>query len=708
MGPAAPRARTAAGRRYVLDRVRASVDALGAPGRRPRHGDSWRWPALIWVVAVADHVCPWASVWCWRPARAARRARGWPTARRARLSRWGPRSSVRSRLPAGLARRPTGFRGPAPSSVGCPAHATYGFALGFDRPELARCTRFEDLTFPPVVVAGAGRARRSRRVVLAGAQPGRRASVVALLGVGWLAVVVGLAPGVGRGYRPWLGRRLLTPSADADLVAARRATDRHARPRRWTPTPAEPAPHRNDRCTTGHRTGWVAVNVLLGAARRALARDPADAGAILDRAQDAAEQAAGRACVRSCAESCRRSLDDRGLAGALAGLAASSGVPCRVDVDVPGRCAGLRRGDRLLRGGRSPHPTSPSTARPPAVHRHRPPRARPACCCGVHDGRPAAGAVESRGFRAHRHPPAGRGRTTAQFLLTSPPGGPDDNARGACHADRDRRGRLAAPRGPGAVCSAPSRSTWSPPPTRRTPFLARRGQVTSRDVANRGCPDAAERTPTRASSPRWFEARRRRPGLGRNWSSPRYVGTRPSPPSCSPAGAAGLGYLLKETRRPGSRSSLGALHRVADGGYGHRPPRWSAQLAEPVPVRTVPLERLSPRESDVLGVDGAGPGQTPRSRDRVVRHRGRGCTSISAASSPSWILAPSDSAEPNGSPRCCGTWRTRSGAADPWLSSARRRRTRRRSALVAGPIAIHAGEDYPGSVASVAVDVERS
>jgi hypothetical protein len=30
---------------------------------------------------------------------------------------------------------------------------------------------------------------------------------------------------------------------------------------------------------------------------------------------------------------------DRGLAGALAGLASTCGVPCRIDVDVPGRCA---------------------------------------------------------------------------------------------------------------------------------------------------------------------------------------------------------------------------------------------------------------------------------------------------------------------------------------------------------------------------------
>jgi signal transduction histidine kinase len=32
-------------------------------------------------------------------------------------------------------------------------------------------------------------------------------------------------------------------------------------------------------------------------------------------------------------------LADRGLAGALSGLAADCAVPCRIDVDVPARCA---------------------------------------------------------------------------------------------------------------------------------------------------------------------------------------------------------------------------------------------------------------------------------------------------------------------------------------------------------------------------------
>jgi signal transduction histidine kinase len=80
------------------------------------------------------------------------------------------------------------------------------------------------------------------------------------------------------------------------------------------------------------------VNVLIGAARRALTRDPDRAAEVLDRAQDAVESALAelRSVVRGILPPV---LDDRGLDGALAGLANGCGVPCTVEVDVPGRCA---------------------------------------------------------------------------------------------------------------------------------------------------------------------------------------------------------------------------------------------------------------------------------------------------------------------------------------------------------------------------------
>ncbi|MEV4640623.1 sensor domain-containing protein [Actinoplanes sp. NPDC049548] len=158
---------------------------------------------------------------------------------------------------------------------------------------------------------------------------------VAALGVAWAAVVVGFFPALARAQAS-PGRRLLPPGADldlslriAELTATRAAAlDAHATELRRI----ERSLH------DGTQNRLVGVTVLLGAARRALARDPATAGEILDRAQDAAEQALAE--LRTVARSILPPvLADRGLAGALDGLASACGVPCRVEVDVPGRCA---------------------------------------------------------------------------------------------------------------------------------------------------------------------------------------------------------------------------------------------------------------------------------------------------------------------------------------------------------------------------------
>ncbi|MBY8851135.1 sensor domain-containing protein [Saccharothrix sp. MB29] len=161
------------------------------------------------------------------------------------------------------------------------------------------------------------------------------ALAVALTGVLCAAVVVGLGPVLVRAQE-WPGRYLLAPPAGADLslrvaeLTATRAAalDAHAAELRRI----ERSLH------DGTQNRLVAVTVLLGAARRAVDRDPAAAGAVLDRAQDAAEQALAelREVVRGILPPV---LADRGLAGALTGLAGSCGVPCEVVVDVPGRCA---------------------------------------------------------------------------------------------------------------------------------------------------------------------------------------------------------------------------------------------------------------------------------------------------------------------------------------------------------------------------------
>jgi signal transduction histidine kinase len=158
---------------------------------------------------------------------------------------------------------------------------------------------------------------------------------VALVGVGWIAIALGLTPAMAR-LQARGGRRLLAaPGADlslrvAELTATRAAAlDAHAAELRRI----ERSLH------DGSQNRLVAVTVLLGAARRALARaDPATADAVLEQAQQAAELALAdlRAVARGILPPV---LLDRGLAGALSGLAAACPVPCAVDVDVAGRCA---------------------------------------------------------------------------------------------------------------------------------------------------------------------------------------------------------------------------------------------------------------------------------------------------------------------------------------------------------------------------------
>jgi signal transduction histidine kinase len=148
-------------------------------------------------------------------------------------------------------------------------------------------------------------------------------------------MTVGLAPGMARLQSSW-GRRLLAPGPETDLslriaeLTSTRAAalDAHAIELRRI----ERSLH------DGTQNRLVATTVLLGAARRMLTRDPAEAEVLLERAQGAAEQALAelRAVARGILPPV---LADRGLAGALSGLASGSPVPCQVEVDVPARLA---------------------------------------------------------------------------------------------------------------------------------------------------------------------------------------------------------------------------------------------------------------------------------------------------------------------------------------------------------------------------------
>lgn len=161
------------------------------------------------------------------------------------------------------------------------------------------------------------------------------AFAVTLAGFGWVAVAVGVAPWMAR-LQSWPGRRLLGPGRGADLamrvqeLTATRAgaLDAHAAELRRI----ERSLH------DGTQNRIVAVTLLLGAAQRALARDPAEAAPLIGRAQDAAEQALAelRAVARSILPAV---LEDRSLGDALSGLVATSPVPCRLDAVDIGRCA---------------------------------------------------------------------------------------------------------------------------------------------------------------------------------------------------------------------------------------------------------------------------------------------------------------------------------------------------------------------------------
>jgi signal transduction histidine kinase len=282
---------------------------------------------LAWVVVVAL-LCLTGVGLLLAPG-ALRAVRAVADRERGRLSRWGPEVVPPDPLPSGwlAAVRDRTVHQELGWLV---VHATFGLSVGLLALALP-INAVQDLTFP-----------LWWRLVPAGETPGiplwsvrtwPDAIAAGLLGIAWLVAGV-VAP-------PWLarvqavpGRRLLTVDVDlslrvAQLTATRAAAlDAHAVELRRI----ERSLH------DGTQNRLVAVNVLLGAARRQLARDPSAADEILARAQDATEQAL--ADLRSVARGILPPvLADRGLAGAIATLAGDSGVPCRVDVELPGRCA---------------------------------------------------------------------------------------------------------------------------------------------------------------------------------------------------------------------------------------------------------------------------------------------------------------------------------------------------------------------------------
>ncbi|WP_328561636.1 sensor histidine kinase [Streptomyces coelicoflavus] len=212
-------------------------------------------------------------------------------------------------------------------------HGTLGFLLGLLGALLPLCA-VRDTSFP-LWWWLVPEATTTTSVGIGTAHTWLDAVAAVLLGVGWTAILLGLGPGMAR-LQAAPARRLLAAGPDTDLslrvaeLTATRAAalDAHATELRRI----ERSLH------DGAQNRLVSVTVLLGAARRMAARDPAGADELLERAQSAAEQALAE--LRSVARGILPPvLADRGLAGALSGLAADCGVPCGVEADVPERCA---------------------------------------------------------------------------------------------------------------------------------------------------------------------------------------------------------------------------------------------------------------------------------------------------------------------------------------------------------------------------------
>ena len=251
---------------------------------------------------------------------------------RLRLSRWGDEVHTSGPVPAGLR-----------AALASPAvrrelrwlvrHATIGWLLGFVGVLLPVYALRDGTFFLWWDLLPAGEATSSLGFWAIEDLPG--AFGIALLGVCWAAIFLGLGPGMAR-LQAAPGRRLLAPVPGTDLVmrvaeltATRAAAlDAHATELRRI----ERSLH------DGTQNRLVATTVLLGAARRALHRDPDTADAILERAQSATEQALAelRAVARGILPPI---LADRGLVGALSGLAAGCPVPCRTSIDLTDRCA---------------------------------------------------------------------------------------------------------------------------------------------------------------------------------------------------------------------------------------------------------------------------------------------------------------------------------------------------------------------------------
>jgi signal transduction histidine kinase len=313
---------------WLRARVRVSVDALehlvGGLGTSVLALGALLWTLILALTSPAGLGLPLLHG-------ALRGIRSVADRERARLTRWGPPVLQPGPVPDGLR---AAIRDPfvRRELAWLPLHAILGFlagTLGLTLPLSA----VEDLSFP-LWYRALDPEQGGPSIVFWRIDGLADALWVGVLGLGCLVVAVVGGPLLAR-LQALPGRRLLSPPPGidlslrvAELTATRAAAlDAHAVELRRI----ERSLH------DGTQNRLVAVNVLVGAARRALRRDPARADEILGQAQDAAEQALGE--LRTVVRGILPPVLDHGLPGALDGLAASCAVPCRVVVDLSVRCA---------------------------------------------------------------------------------------------------------------------------------------------------------------------------------------------------------------------------------------------------------------------------------------------------------------------------------------------------------------------------------
>ena len=548
---------------------------------------------LLWLAVVA--VTCLVGVGLLLVPAALRALRAVADRERARLSRWGPEvigpEPARRRLRAALA-DPTARR----ELRWLVGHGTLGLLLGLIGLTLPLIAVQRRHVPAVVVAAAAGGGHAVRRGARGPCTTWPGALAVGLLGLGWLAVVVGLgtghgpAAGVARGAGCWRPPRGPTSSLRvAQLTATRAAAlDAHATELRRI----ERSLH------DGTQNRLVAVTVLLGAARRARGPRPGRRRRHPRTGPERRRAGARRAAHASPAASCRRCWPTGGWPTRSPAWPPTARCPAGSTSTYP---AGAPPPSRPPPTSWWPRrsPTSPSTAAPEhatvTVRRH----GGRLLLRVTDDGRGGADEHGGSGLVGIRRRIEAHDGT---LVLTSPPGGPTtlevEPAMRIVIAEDDpllREGLALLLRAESLDVVATTGTPDGVPGRRRRPRARRR---------HRRRPDAAD-------------PHRRGDRRGRRGPAPP---ARPGRPRAVRLRRAGLRHRSARRRQRPARLPAQGTGRPGRGVPGPRCTGWrtaappstprSSRSSSPAPGPDTRLDRLSPRERDVLALMAEGLGNT--------------------------------------------------------------------------------------------------